>query len=204
VRTTFGNLQKEVEIDKARVRKLVSDLAREEGIRGGEVALVFIEDAYIRELKGRYLGVRRATDVLAFPLAEEPRGVAPDEDSDRDRKSAGRSDWKAAPNVHVHDDLLGEIYVSTERAIDQARRNHVGLSEEIARLIVHGLLHLFGHRDDSPSSRRKMIRRQEAFLRENKVMASTVAKRLRGRRKDAPAGRHVRSSFRAGSGSSSV
>jgi probable rRNA maturation factor len=163
VKTTFGNPQREVEIDTASVRRLVSSLARGEGVRGREVSIVFVDDSYIRELKGRYLGVRRATDVLAFPLDDTGPG-------------GGRGG--ARPRARrVEDDLLGEVYVSTERAIDQARRNHVALSEEVARLIVHGLLHLFGYRDDVPSARVKMIRRQESFLRANRGLAMAVARK---------------------------
>jgi probable rRNA maturation factor len=182
VKTTFGNLQEEVEIDEPRARTLVSSLAREEGVSGREVTLVFVDDAYIRELKGRYLGVRRATDVLAFPLAEDSR-----EEAQGETKGGGRRRSRnvgAASGGPPPENLLGEVYISTQRAIDQARCNHVGLSEEIARLIVHGLLHLFGYRDDSSSSRREMIRRQESFLREHKGTASAVAKRVKDRRKD--------------------
>lgn len=136
----------------------MSALARAERIEGGEVALVFVDDSYIRELKGRYLGKHRATDVLAFPLPDD----------------------QEVPNGGM-DKLIGEVYVSTERAIDQARRNHVGLSQEIARLIVHGMLHLFGYKDDTRSSRRAMIRRQESFLRENRSLAADVATRMGGR-----------------------
>ena len=77
MRTTFGNLQNEVDIDRVRARKLVSSLAREERVRGREVTLVFVDDSYIRELNRRYLGAKRATDVLAFPLAEDCQGGAP-------------------------------------------------------------------------------------------------------------------------------
>jgi probable rRNA maturation factor len=165
VKTTFGNPQREVEIDTASVRRLVSSLARGEGIRGGEVSIVFVDDAYIRDLKGRYLGARVATDVLAFPLGD----VHPTGGRGGRRRSRG-------PRA-VEDDLLGEVYVSTERAIDQARQGHIALSQEVARLIVHGLLHLFGYRDDEVSSRVKMIRRQESFLRENRRLAMAVARR---------------------------
>ncbi len=202
MKTTFGNLQEEVEIDEPRARTLVSSLAREEGVRGREVTLVFVDDSYIRELKGRYMGVRRATDVLAFPLAENSREEAPGETKGADRRRP-QGDGAAAGGPPP-EDLLGEVYISTQRAIDQARRNHVGLSEEIARLIVHGLLHLFGYRDDSSSSRREMIRRQESFLREHKGTASAVAKRVKDRRKDGAWGRGRRASSSTGRGSSSV
>ena len=136
-------------------------MARSENVAGWEVSLVFVDDAYIRDLKARYMGIRRATDVLAFPLADSPATHA----------GAG--------------ELLGEVYIGAERAVAQARRNHVGLSQEVARLIVHGILHLFGYTDDTKSSRSRMIRRQEAFLREHKALAADVATRIVARRRPA-------------------
>jgi probable rRNA maturation factor len=142
-----------IQVNRAPVRRLASALARAEKMSGWEVSLVFVDDAYIRDLKARYMGIRRATDVLAFPMSDSPPAIG-------------------APGGG---ELLGEIYVSTERAVAQARRNHVGLSQEVARLIVHGLLHLFGYRDNTKSSRRLMIRRQEAFLMEHSALAAEVA-----------------------------
>jgi probable rRNA maturation factor len=160
VKITFGNPQRSIQINRASIRRLVSTVARSERVLGWEVSLVFVDDAYIRDLKGRYMGIRRATDVLAFPLSESR--------PPRVRDGGG--------------ELLGEVYISAERAVAQARRNHVGLSEEVARLVVHGMLHLFGYRDDTKSSRRAMIRRQESFLRDNKALVRDVAARARSRR----------------------
>jgi probable rRNA maturation factor len=153
VRVSLANNQSAVEPDGARLRRLVRSLARQEGTRGGEVSIVFVDDAFIRELNHRYLGVRRATDVIAFPLDEE----------------VGDDGW----------DLIGEVYVSGERALAQARRHHVGLSNEVSRLVVHGVLHLLGYGDDTPSERRKMVRRQEAFLRKHAPLVAKVARRAR-------------------------
>jgi probable rRNA maturation factor len=157
VRVSFADSQSKVEPDRARLRQLVKSLARRERAKGGEVSIVFVDDAYIRHLNGRYLGVRRATDVISFPLGGDD---GPDDG-----------------------DLLGEVYVSTERAVAQARRLHVGLSEEMARLVVHGVMHLLGYRDDTPSSRRVMIRRQESFLREQMPLVSEVVRRVRSSRR---------------------
>lgn len=150
----------------------MSSLARGEGIRGREVSIVFVDDAYMSELNGRYRGVRRATDVLAFPLSDAGPGGGR-----RGQDGTGLRSQRVRGPRAVEDDLLGEVYISTERAIDQARRHHVALSEEVSRLIVHGLLHLFGYRDDAPSSRRELIRRQESFLRANRDLAGAVAVR---------------------------
>jgi len=159
VRVTFGNPQRTIDIDRASIRRLVSSLARSERVVGWEVSLVFVDDAYIRDLKCKYMGIDRATDVLAFPLADSPAV-----------RSGGGGD-----------ELLGEIYISAERAVAQARRNHVGLSQEVARLIAHGTLHLFGYTDGTRAARGSMIRRQEAFLRRHKALAAGVARRRRAR-----------------------
>ena len=100
-------------------------------------------------------------------------------------KKACRVRSQARAKGEGGDELLGEVYIGAERAVAQARRNHVGLSQEVARLIVHGLLHLFGYRDDTRSSRRAMIRRQESFLREHKALAADVAMRGQTRRRPA-------------------
>ena len=151
------------------------------------MALVFVDDSYMRELKGRYLGVRRATDVLAFPLGDDcehgPRGVpggAPGRAGRRAPDSGESRAFCACGGRAEPDRLLGEVYIGTGRAIAQARRHRVGLSEEVARLIVHGLLHLFGYSDDTRSSRREMFGRQESFLREHSTLARGLAK-LSGR-----------------------
>jgi len=135
------------------MRRLVSAVAEAEGRRRGVVSLVFVDDSFIRELKEKYFGIRRATDVIAFPLEDE--------------FASGEGG----------DDLIGEIYVSTDRALDQAAENNVPLGEEVARLVVHGLLHLFGYDDRTPSSRKRMLQRQESLLRENAELASKVARR---------------------------
>ena len=58
----------------------------------------------------------------------------------------------------------GEIVISAETAARQARANHEPLAREILRYLVHGLLHLNGHRDDTAIARRKMWSAQERIV----------------------------------------
>lgn len=60
----------------------------------------------------------------------------------------------------------GEIVISTERAKAQAKDYRRPSHEELARYIVHGLLHLAGYDDTRPALRRLMHRRQETVLGE--------------------------------------
>ncbi len=59
--------------------------------------------------------------------------------------------------------IEGEIYISIERAEDQARTYGVTLDEEVLRLIIHGLLHLQGY-DDLQEETRKIMKEQEDSL----------------------------------------
>jgi probable rRNA maturation factor len=104
-----------------------------------ELSIALVDDETIRDLNTHYRGRRRATDVLAFAMREGP---------EPDRRG----------------NLLGDVVISLETAARQARRAHRGLDGEIARLLVHGTLHLLGHDHQNPVEARAM-RAEERRLR---------------------------------------
>lgn len=57
-----------------------------------------------------------------------------------------------------------EIYISAERAYEQAEEYHQTYREEILRLIIHGVLHCLGWRDKNSEERKKMWAIQEKIL----------------------------------------
>ncbi len=60
--------------------------------------------------------------------------------------------------------IEAEIYVSYDRAVAQAGEFGVAVAEELARLIIHGLLHLEGHDDRTEEERRRMHRLENELL----------------------------------------
>lgn len=62
------------------------------------------------------------------------------------------------------DPLEGEIYISIDRAREQAAERGIGLYREVLRLAVHGTLHLLGYDDATPEQRREMSRLEDRFL----------------------------------------
>jgi probable rRNA maturation factor len=106
-----------------------------EGRRPGEVAVVLAGDATLRDLNRRWRGLDRATDVLSFGY-DDGQGEVAD----------------------------GDIVVSLERACAQARRFRVTEGRELARLVVHGALHLAGLDHQSAAQRRRMRTREERVL----------------------------------------
>lgn len=113
-------------------------LRRARRLLGGRpLSLAFVEDAEIRRLNRRFLGRDRATDVLAFRL-------------DAGFPAAG--------------EFFGEVVVSAETAVREARRRGIPAAEELLRYVIHGILHLLGYDDRRPRGRARMWERQEREL----------------------------------------
>jgi probable rRNA maturation factor len=132
------------------------------GAASGEVALVLTDARHVRRLHRRYAGEDRDTDVLAFEYGAPVRnGGATRERAPRAparRGAAGRHRRGAA----VH----GDVFVSADAARRQAEERGLPPREELARLFLHGCLHLLGWRDATPAERRRMEAVQEALLPE--------------------------------------
>ncbi|MCB0280156.1 MAG: rRNA maturation RNase YbeY [Calditrichaeota bacterium] len=62
--------------------------------------------------------------------------------------------------------IEAEIYISVDRAIEQAKQFKVDLSNELSRLVVHGLLHLAGYDDHTDTDIKAMRQREEHFLKQ--------------------------------------
>ena len=61
--------------------------------------------------------------------------------------------------------LFGDIYISRERSRKQAKRYGNLWQEELAYLVIHGILHLFGYKDYAPADRKKMFKKQDSIFK---------------------------------------
>lgn len=122
-----------------------------EGRRPGELGIVLTGDAPVRELNRRWRGLDRATDVLSFCYDDPPGAV-----------------------------VNGDLIVSMDRVIAQAKRFRVTRGQELARLIVHGALHLAGLDHKSEAQRRVMRARETKLLREGAREVRALEKALDG------------------------
>ena len=102
-----------------------------------ELSVAIGDDRWIQKLNRRYLGRDAPTDVLAFPQEENPQS---------------------------EEHLLGDVAISEETAARQAGERGHDQAKELELLLVHGILHLTGWRDETPSQRRAMMRRAEEVL----------------------------------------
>ena len=124
-------------------RRDAADLAaavlRAEGVREAQVSVAFVPKRAIAALNRRHLRHAGPTDVIAFAFSP----------------------------VRSRGPLVGDIYIAPEVARAQARRLGVPVREELARLVVHGTLHVAGHEHPHGAARTRspMWRRQEALLK---------------------------------------
>ena len=114
----FKDRYHRVKIRSTVMIRLVEKVLGEMGEPLTEVGLVLTGDTEIRRLNRQYRGIDRPTDVLAFPMREK-------------RESS--------------DSLLGDVVISIPTARKQALQQGHSLQQELALLIIHGLLHLLGY-----------------------------------------------------------
>lgn len=61
-------------------------------------------------------------------------------------------------------DLVGELVISADYAVGEARQRGIPVEEELLRYVAHGILHLLGYDDHDPADKARMWKRQEREL----------------------------------------
>jgi probable rRNA maturation factor len=121
----------------ANLKRLVNaaeQIVANQGWQAAQISIAVVGDAEMRRLNRDHLGHDYTTDVLSFVLDD----------------SEAR--------------LLGEIVVSSDVAVREAARRGVDAGDELLLYVVHGLLHLVGMRDKSPSDRAGMRVAEQHWL----------------------------------------
>jgi probable rRNA maturation factor len=137
--------QQDVEVDALRWVQLAKQVLIAEGVRGEtELTLLFVDERSIADLNKRFLGKEGPTDVLSFPIDDDAleRGRSPD--------SGGSGPGTMPPEPSDLPTLLGDVVICPKIAARNAPTHAGTLDDELALLVVHGILHLLGmdHVDD--------------------------------------------------------
>ena len=122
-------------VDRRLLRSRAGRILRETGRRGTELSVSLVDDEEIADLNREWRGKRGPTDVLAFSLVE------------------GDHAERRGP-------LLGDVVIGVETAARQARRARRSVDDEVARLLIHGTLHLLGH-DHRRAAETRVMRAEE-------------------------------------------
>lgn len=138
IRVGIFNISRRRIPPQSAIKKAVKRSFALSGIRDADISVVFVSDGKIKKLNAAYRGKNRPTDVLSFNMGSG-RGLR------------GQS-------------IRGDIFISVDRASEQAMAFGSTFKNEIFLYTVHGALHLLGLCDHSLSSAKKMRRKETEVM----------------------------------------
>ena len=123
-------------IPRKKIKNLMVLIEEEEDPPDSILNIILARDHLLKKLNRQYRGMSRATDVLSFAIDTE----------------------------FGEGSVLGEVYISTDRAEASARAIGISFTSEVLRLCCHGVLHLLGYDHTLATDREAMQAREEYYL----------------------------------------
>jgi rRNA maturation RNase YbeY len=152
-----------VKVRQAVLRRLAERVLSAVGEAQSELSIDLVGDGRMRRLNCQYRKKDRTTDVLAFAMRDIHAG---ERQGARDKRPRVKRKMLLSQAAHLVPDMLGDVVISVPTARRQAKEGGRSLSEEMAWLLVHGVLHLCGYdHERSDAEARRMKRREQAVLR---------------------------------------
>ena len=136
----FVQVKEEIKELKTVEKVLYSALEKEQ-LENVSFNLIIVDNKYIHELNKTYRNIDRETDVITFALEDEDSIVLPNEER-----------------------ILGDIYISIDKAKIQAKEYNHSLLRELSFLAVHGFYHLLGYDHQTKEEEEVMFKKQEEVL----------------------------------------
>lgn len=112
----------------------VQTVVRQEGYRLISLSFIFCSDNYLHAKNVAYLQHDTLTDVITFSYAEKAKTIE------------------------------GEVYISIERVKDNAITYGSNFWDELYTVMIHGVLHLLGYKDGTPSEAQEMRQKEKNYL----------------------------------------
>ncbi len=125
------------------VEKVLQGALKKEALNNVSFNLIIVDNDYIHELNKVYRHVDRETDVITFALEDEDSVIIPQGER-----------------------VLGDIYISIDKARSQAKEYGHSFLRELSFLAVHGFYHLLGYDHQTEAEAKKMFQKQEEVLEE--------------------------------------
>ena len=119
------------------IEKVVNKAFEIERLKKASCSIIIVDNSFIHKLNKEYRGIDRVTDVISFALEDDKSMVIPDDIR-----------------------LLGDIYISLDKAKEQAEEYGHSFEREFAYMLVHGFYHLRGY-DHMLEDEKKVMRQKE-------------------------------------------
>lgn len=127
-------------LKKSKIHDLVKSLSSVLDFDLSNLEINFVSGKNIYDLNKAYLQHNYSTDIITFNYSELVKKID------------------------------GEIFISIDDALDNAKKYKVSLSDELVRLVIHGVLHLLGYDDQTTSDKKTMKRLENKLLYKNKFI----------------------------------
>lgn len=124
------------------IKKLLDFTIEKEKLQDCVFNIIIVDNEYIHKLNKEYRGIDRPTDVISFAL--------------EDNKDFINYDFR----------ILGDIYISIDKAREQAESYGHSFLRELSFLTIHGLLHLLGYDHMEKEDEIVMFKKQDDILNE--------------------------------------
>jgi probable rRNA maturation factor len=131
-----ANRQRTRRLDRKLINQLAEDALNDLNIERAELGINFVSAKEMARVHEQFMNIAGSTDVITFDHGSEPPS-----------------------KVH------GEIFISVEDAIVQAREFKTTWQSEVARYVIHGILHLLGFDDLQAAARKRMKRAENQLLK---------------------------------------
>ncbi len=132
------NISSDSKIKLLSFKKLAQKILRDFKERG-DLNIILVSDGYMKKLNQRFTRRKGTTDVLSFGFREKDT-----------LKGKGT--------------FLGEVYISVDKAINQAEYYRVPFEQELKRLVAHGVLHLLGYEHKNKKDEERMREKEEEYI----------------------------------------
>lgn len=116
------------------MRQWLTRQATQEAVRVGELNYIFCSDEYLLQVNREHLNHDYYTDIITFDTSDA-EGL-----------------------------IEGDVYVSVDRVMDNAKTQQTDFLDEMHRVLAHGLLHLCGYGDKSDEEVALMRRKEDEWL----------------------------------------
>jgi len=118
---------------------IINNILKSKKINLFNISIIFTSDIFVSDLKKEFFSKNQWTDIIAFPMHDKN-----------------------------DDSIEGDIYISMPTAKENAEKYNQPYEKEVARLIIHGCLHLLGYNDNTKKQKNDMSNLEESFLKKIK------------------------------------
>ncbi len=165
---TIKSFQKKIPVYPKRIKKTILKILSKEGLKkSGAITVCFVNERKIKKLNLKYHNKNAPTDVLTFDLSDKKIALGDN--------SMRFSVVRKVPYTFLHHkkNLLADIVVSTDAAIQNARAFKTTPFYELNLYVIHGILHLLGY-DDKTSKKRRIMDKKADYILKTQMLKFNV------------------------------